>query len=129
MKKQDVFFKTTCLFLVTSTVGTCADIQTIMDDSSTLKTKLAPLDPNGLTKGDRVFIQSKNKGRWDENILFEITKVSDPATSESDVRLEFKAVKIGKKDISRRLVADLGLPTWGRGTEFDFYRCDVRCRF
>ena len=85
-----------------------------MDDSSVLKTKLTQIDPKGLNKGDRVFIQAKNKGRWDERTLYEITKVRDPATTESDVRLEFKAIKIRDEQISRRLMANLDLPRWGR---------------
>ena len=92
-----------------------------------LTPRLTQIDPNGLSKGDLVVIQTKNKSTWDERILFEITKTSDPATSESDVRLEFKAVKIGENAISRRLVSDLGLPSWGRGTEFNFFRREVIC--
>ena len=87
-----------------------------------------PIDPNSLRRGDHVFIQTKVKSRWDETILFEITKASDPATSESDVRLEFKAVKIGNKGMSPRLASDLDLPRWGRGSEYLFFRCDVSLR-
>ncbi len=79
------------------------------------------VDPNTLKTGDRIIIERKGSVVWGCDTLFQITKASSSEPTDGDVRLEFKAVQKGDTAIKKSLVNSLGFPTWGRGSEYDFY--------
>lgn len=110
-----VFSQRKSIFFTVGTVGRSM--------STTVSVRI---DPNTLQKGEIVIIEDIGQPRWSRDIAFEITDAMlIPHGKGSDIRLQFKAVTLKGVKIKRGLASDLSLPTYGRGSEFKFFKHEV----